>query len=179
MNIDVKFQEGLTIIKEKVIKGRKHLGIGKKKFGILCGGLSETFIRKLEQGEANPTIKTLVKLKNGLNTTIPEIITRNRIGISSKSITLLKEESYEESKKNFSTRVKKILSHRGINSIDFSACLNMDESATNKYLKGTENPTYLMMLRFAYVLDVNVVDFFDYKGQLPSNDKFKRRYLNP
>lgn len=36
----------------------------------------------------------------------------------------------------------------------------MHESTKNKYLNNSENPTYLM-LRFAYVLKVDVEDFFD------------------
>lgn len=155
------------------------MGIGKKKFGQICDGLSETYIRNLEEGRANITIKSLVKLKSGMNSTIPAIITGNSRTFSNKTLKIARSEDFNTAKQNFSTRLFVLMKNRKLNSISFSDYLGMDESATNKYLNGSENPTYLMLLRFAYVLRVEVADFFDYGGVLPDSSNYKPRYLNP
>lgn len=177
MELEVKLKSDAKKIGEFIHKARLKKGIGKKKFGLLCDGLSETFIRKLENGQANVTLQSLIKLKQGTDYPVSIILTANEKTFSDKTIQLGRSEDYLLLKKNFAKRLKAIVKHRGLNSILFSNYLNMDESATNKYLQGTENPTYLMLLKFARVLDVTVVDLFDYGGQLPDNTNYKPRYL--
>jgi hypothetical protein len=114
-----------------------------------------------------------------MNSTIATIITRNKGSFSNKTLKLGRTEDFDTAKQNFSNRLLAIMKSRKLSSIEFSNYLGMDESATNKYLNSSENPTYLMLLRFAYVLNVEVVDFFDYAGLLPDNTNYKPRYLSP
>ncbi|HMR82630.1 MAG TPA: helix-turn-helix transcriptional regulator [Niabella sp.] len=179
MNLEIQLQTGIKIVGNFVFATRTKMGIGKKKFGQLCDGLSETYIRNLEAGAANITLKSLVKLKFGMNSTIPTLITGDSRTFSNKTLKIARNEDFTAAKQNFSTRLFALMKNRKLNSISFSNYLGMDESATNKYLNGSENPTYLMLLRFAYVLNVEVVDFFDYGGALPENTKYKPRYINP
>lgn len=179
MELEQQLKVAMKMIGDLVYSARKKLGLGKKKFGELCSGLSETYIREIENGDANVTIASLAKLKTGMQTIIPYLLTDNKRQFSEKTISKAKREDYNTVKNNVSIRLSKIVKHRGLNSGQFSSYLDMDESATNKYLNGEENPTYLMLLRFAYVLDVEVVDFFDYDGPLPNNDKYKARYIAP
>jgi len=179
MELELQLRSDMNLFGSFIFSERTKRGFGKKKFGQLCGGLSETYIRNLEEGKANITLKSLVKLKFGMNSTIATIITRNKGSFSNKTLKLGRIEDFGTAKQNFSNRLLAIMKSRKLSSIDFSNYLGMDESATNKYLNSSENPTYLMLLRFAYVLNVEVVDFFDYAGLLPDNTNYKPRYLSP
>ena len=179
MELELQLQSAMKLIGGFVLSERTKLGIGKKKFGQLCDGLSETYIRNLEEGKVNVTLKSLVKLKSGMNSTVPNIITGNGRKFSNKTLKTARTENFDTAKQNFSIRLLAIMKSRKLSSIVFSNYLGMDESATNKYLNGSENPTYLMLLRFAYVLNVEVVVFFDYAGTLPDNINYKPRFLNP
>ncbi|HEU5051894.1 MAG TPA: helix-turn-helix transcriptional regulator [Hanamia sp.] len=179
MDLELQLKSDMNLLGNFIFSERKKLGLGKEKFGQLCGGLSETYIRNLEEGKVNITLKSLVKLKSGLKSTIAIIITRNKGSFSTKTVTLGSTEDFLTAKQNFSSRLFAIMKSRKLSSIEFSNYLGMDESATNKYLNNSENPTYLMLLRFAHVLKVEVKDFFDYAGPLPENKNYKPRYLSP
>jgi transcriptional regulator with XRE-family HTH domain len=171
--IESKCRTELGLLGEHLLSLREQQKLGKEKFGKLCG-LSEAQIRKIEKGEANIKLETLVKLKTGLDMSIAVLLGRGTIrSFSKKTKDIGLKENFQQAKINLGKRLSMLVKHRGFKTLPFSIKVGMDESAANKYLNGEENPTYLTLFKFADALDVKVVDFFDYDGPLPGNSTVK------
>ena len=65
--------EILKVFSDNTKKRRKNLNMSQEQLAE-ASGLHQTYISDLERGLKNPSLKTMVKIANTLDTTVPELL---------------------------------------------------------------------------------------------------------
>ena len=128
-------------------------------------------IRRIEKGEANPELKTLLRLAIALKTKIADLF-----DYDSKVKFVVKDYgkyNFEKlliiEKKKLGKRILQLCIHRGIDQEELGVLSRIASSDISHYKNGEENLVLLTLLKISIGLEIRMSELFDYNGKIPDN----------
>jgi DNA-binding Xre family transcriptional regulator len=76
-------------------------------------------------------------------------------------------------KENLGNRISQLCKHRKIDQEELGILSKIASSDISLYINGEENLVLLTLLKIAIGLEVEIVDLFNYDGEMPDNNTFK------
>lgn len=142
-------------------------------------GLSVRIIRRIEKGEANPELKTLLKLAMGLEIRLSGLFDYK--GIFDRATAVQRAYAFNKDfdkalaseKKGIGKRILQLCNHRKIDQEELGVLSKIASSDISLYINGEENLVLLTLLKISIGLEVELIDLFNYSGKLPDNKSFK------
>jgi transcriptional regulator with XRE-family HTH domain len=161
-------------LSERITELKKANQISQKKLAELSG-LSVRLIRRIEKEEANPELKTILRLSIGLKVAVVTLFDYKDQIKRASSIRSLRnlEKQLATEREKLGIRISKLCKHRNINQEELGVLSKIASSDISLYISGAENLVLLTLLKIAIALEIEIVDLFNYDGTMPDNKTFR------
>lgn len=174
MDIATRLAHEQSFLGKKILELEKSNQLTQKKLAEIAG-LNERVIRRLEKGETNLELKTLLRLAIAFKTEIANLFDYEN-KLNKRSVTNSRQDfttKLSKEKESLGNRISQLCKHRGIDQEELGILSKIASSDISLYINGKENLVLLTLLKIAIGLEVEIVDLFNYDGEMPDNNTFE------